>query len=225
MPDQSNEKVHGSRTTAFAAGNALGMAKKARIRFAQVPTKTRSDNTPSLNQGEIVERFLEALINIANDAATQPKDTCVVNMSWGIPPRYPVQRHYWSIFGKFISFNIFPSSGTGRRPELTLTRYLLVSLMQAMETKYGCVFVAAPGNSGQEARHYPALLWDKVPGMFVAGAVDIQGFPFSGNSGEDIINIYAPGVKVPLGSGNWVTGTSYGKFIHSLANANRLLSF
>ncbi|KAI0404682.1 hypothetical protein F4802DRAFT_217042 [Xylaria palmicola] len=108
MPDQSSEKPHGSRTTAFAAGNALGMAKNARVRFAQVPTKTRNDKTPSINQGEIVERFLEALINIANDAATQPKDTCVVNMSWGIPPRRPVQRLYWSIFRKFISSITFP---------------------------------------------------------------------------------------------------------------------
>ncbi|KAI0505410.1 hypothetical protein F5B22DRAFT_527589 [Xylaria bambusicola] len=181
MPDQSNQKAHGTRTTAFAAGAALGMAKNARVRFAQVPTKDRNDKTPSVNQGEIVERFLEALINIANDAATQPKNTCVVNMSWGITPRTPV-RAYWSIF---------------------------LYLMQAMESKYGCVFVAAPGNSGMEARHYPALFWDRVPGMFVAGAVDLQGFPFSGNAGEDIINIYAPGVKVPLGGGSWVTGTSY----------------
>lgn len=80
--------------------------------------------------------------------------------------------------------------------------------MQRMAEKYGCLFVAAPGNTAG-VNSYPALLWDKVPGMLVAGAVDAHGSPYESMSGGDIFNIWAAGVNIPeIG-----TGTSYGSYL------------
>jgi hypothetical protein len=79
--------------------------------------------------------------------------------------------------------------------------------MQKMANKYGCLFVAAPGNTPRPANSYPVLAWDKVPDMMVAGAVDAYGAPFDSMEGRDIYNIWAAGVDIPLIG----TGTSFGK--------------
>lgn len=125
-----------------------------------------------------MEKSLEALIKIAEDTATKAINTCVVNMSWGYDQTAGVSKVYFQI--------------------MTL-------LMQRMAEKYGCIFVAAPGNTLRPANSYPALAWDKVPGMMVAGAVDAYGAPYDSMEGKDIFNIWAAGVNIPdIG-----TGTSF----------------
>ncbi|KAI0418380.1 peptidase S8/S53 domain-containing protein [Xylaria grammica] len=125
-----------------------------------------------------MEKSLEAFVKIADDTATKAINTCVVNMSWGYDRNAGVSKIYFEI--------------------MTL-------LMQKMAEKYGCIFVAAPGNTLRPGNSYPALAWDKVPGMMVAGAVDAYGAPYDSMEGRDIYNIWAAGVNIPdIG-----TGTSF----------------
>jgi hypothetical protein len=126
-----------------------------------------------------VEKALEVFVKIANDAAGT-SNTCVISMSWGVQQQY-------------ISNVCF----------LIMTR-----LMQAMEKKYGCVFVAAAGNDAQTLTYWPALARAHLKGMFVVGAVDKQGRKYTWNTGEKDINAYAPGVDVPV-LGVTLTGTSF----------------
>jgi hypothetical protein len=85
---------------------------------------------------------------------------------------------------------------------------IAIGLMQLMESKYGCVFVAAPGNDGKPASHFPALAYKYLKAMFVVGAVDVKGQLYTMNTGTAIINAYAAGVDVKT-SGQSITGTSF----------------
>ena len=60
---------------AFAGGRTLGVARNARMIHVQTPHE--------LNRDWPIERFLEALINVAN-RCIGTKDTTVINMSWGL---------------------------------------------------------------------------------------------------------------------------------------------
>ncbi len=67
---------HGTLVAAFAGGQTLGVARKAELIHVQTPEE--------LNIKWPLERFLEALIVVANKCVGRPKDTTVVNMSTGI---------------------------------------------------------------------------------------------------------------------------------------------
>ena len=69
------ENDHGPLVAAFAGGRTLGVAKNARMIHVQAPHE--------LNKNWPIERFLEALINVANRCAGT-EDSTVVNMSWGL---------------------------------------------------------------------------------------------------------------------------------------------
>jgi hypothetical protein len=127
------------------------------------------------------EKILEVLVKVATDAAGIAPNTCVVNMSWGINEVDMISNVYF----------------------LIMTR-----LMQAMEKKYGCVFVTAAGNDGKALAAYPGLSRAHLKGMFIVGAVDKQGHKWAKNTGEKDINAFAAGVEIPVG-GYLFTGTSF----------------
>lgn len=135
--------------------------------------------TPILHN--IEEKNLEALVKVAEAAARIPINTCLVNMSWGRQESDVISNLYFVI---------------------------MIKLMQAMETQYGCIFVVAPGNDGQALSAYPAKALQHLKGMFVVGAVDSEGKRYSGNSGTNLITAYAAGVKIPF-FGMEHTGTSF----------------
>lgn len=81
---------HGLGVAALAGGKTRGIARKASIVYAQI----QFDNAQPL------EKNLEALIKVATDAATKAKNTCIVNMSWGVGQNTPVSKVYFDIMSK-----------------------------------------------------------------------------------------------------------------------------
>jgi subtilisin family serine protease len=59
-------------------------------------------------------------------------------------------------------------------------------------TRYGCVLVAASGNSGQRERFYPAAL----PEVIAVGSVDLEGRPSRFSTSGDHVAIMAPGERI-----------------------------
>ena len=59
-------------------------------------------------------------------------------------------------------------------------------------TRYGCVLVAASGNSGQRERFYPAAL----PEVIAVGSVDLEGRPSGFSTSGDHVAIMAPGERI-----------------------------
>ncbi|KAH7064410.1 peptidase S8/S53 domain-containing protein [Paraphoma chrysanthemicola] len=164
-----DEEAHGTVVAALAGGIVSGIARKANIVFTEILVNV------------IKEKNLEALIKIAAAAAQIPKDTCIVNMSWGLNEADVIQNFYFLI---------------------------MIKLMQAMEKQYGCIFVAAPGNDGQPVAAYPAQALTFMKGMMVVGAVNPEGKKYTLNSAPAIITANAPGVDLQLFGSSW-TGTSF----------------
>jgi subtilisin family serine protease len=62
----------------------------------------------------------------------------------------------------------------------------------AYATRYGCVLVAASGNSGQRERFYPAAL----PEVIAVGSVDLERRPSRFSTSGDHVAIMAPGERI-----------------------------
>jgi hypothetical protein len=167
--DTAYDINHGKVVAAVAAGQTGGIARKAEIVFVPVFLNT------------LPERTLEAFVKIANDVATKPRDTCVINMSWGMPLGYAISDTYFVI---------------------------MMMLMWQMQDKYGCIFVAAPGNDGKKGVYFPSAAVKHIKGVFVVGAVDWKGKGYTDNTGLDIINVFAGGVDIQI-FGQTETGTSF----------------
>jgi thermitase len=59
-------------------------------------------------------------------------------------------------------------------------------------TRYGCVLVAASGNSGRRERFYPAAL----PEVIAVGSVDLEGRPSRFSTSGDHVAVMAPGERI-----------------------------
>ena len=59
-------------------------------------------------------------------------------------------------------------------------------------TRYGCVLIAASGNSGRRERFYPAAL----PEVVAVGSVDLEGRPSRFSTSGDHVAIMAPGERI-----------------------------
>lgn len=82
--------LHGTIVGSYAGGKSVGIARKAEIVVAPVPLGFTTDWP--------VETLLQAIVNIANDIASgrKPKDTTVVNMSFGSTFN-SAQESFWNI--------------------------------------------------------------------------------------------------------------------------------
>jgi hypothetical protein len=161
--------MHGSVVTGIIGSLSVGIAKNAELVFTEVIIN------------DLLEKTLEAFVKVAEDAAKNPNNTCVVNMSWGMLEKAPISYSFYAI---------------------------MATIMRGMEERYGCVFVAAPGNDGGPPSSYPALLKPFLNSMFIVGAVSIDGKRYTGNTGSITINAYAPGVDI-VAFGLSHTGTSF----------------
>ncbi|KAK8078992.1 hypothetical protein PG994_002799 [Apiospora phragmitis] len=206
--DLPEENDHGPLVAAFAGGRTLGVAKNARMIHVQTPFE--------LNRNWPIERFLEALINVAN-RCIGTKDTTVVNMSWGLPLEQ-ANIGVWQIMGKNF-----------------IDRFI-ESLMKAIGDKYGTVFVAAAGNDNEEVADFPALFGvsaGKLPNLLVVGGSTKDGTKTPGSNYGDLVNVYAPGMDLDYPP-DWphekrpegVYGTSFGKLQDPLPHCiGRLVAY
>ncbi|KAK7994851.1 hypothetical protein PG990_013624 [Apiospora arundinis] len=180
--DLPEENDHGPLVAAFAGGRTLGVARNARMIHVQTPHE--------LNKNWPIERFLEALINVAN-RCIGTTDTTVVNMSWGMQLE-AANVKVWLI---------------------------MEALMKAIGDKYGTIFVAAAGNDGEQVRDFPALFAsnsETMPNLLVVGGSTKDGTKTPGSSWGDLVTVFAPGNELDYPP-NWphekkpegVVGTSF----------------
>jgi serine protease len=88
--------------------------------------------------------------------------------------------------------------------------------MNAMQDKFGVVFVAAAGNTADEVATWPQLAAANVNGMLVVGATAEDGTRSSFSCFGDLVNAWAPGKALPKPPGGFdfdeAKGTSFGKY-------------
>lgn len=99
------------------------------------------------------------------------------------------------------------------------------SLLSAIEyaVSHGSVVVAAAGNAGSDAPHYPAAYAPQVDGLIAVGATDDWGTLTEFSSWGDWVSVTAPGLQIGVPSGpgleigvpsgvdgySWASGTSF----------------
>jgi hypothetical protein len=214
----------------YAVGKSVGIARKAELVVAPTPGKLSTD-WPT-------ERLLEALVLIANDIEQKekPKDSTVVNMSFGVKKRAQMDE-YWIIMGKN---NVLAPAWTIQSPchnhiARRITNRFSALLMEAITAKYGTVWVASAGNSPSgttagDLDTYPALHGQYLDSLIVVGASQRDGSYWPRSKGRLQADIYAPGAGLPWPAGvnlgalppemadNWqdLAGTSLGKSLFPL---------
>jgi hypothetical protein len=73
----TDDDQHGYHVGSYGVGRTVGVARKAELVLMRVQFGSR--------QVTYREKLIEAVLLIADDAATKPKNTVVVNMSFGAP--------------------------------------------------------------------------------------------------------------------------------------------
>ncbi|KAM0273541.1 hypothetical protein ACHAQH_008290 [Verticillium albo-atrum] len=177
-PDDATEmRRHGTVISAMIGGTFSGIARQASL--VVVPTKLGADEDWPL------EIFLASLVAISNDIVKEkkPKDTTVVNMSFGIPMK-DAEPRFWTIMRE---------------------------LMALMEAKYGTVFVAASGNAEPDLAEGPLVdpgvfvdensmpyeAMPYVPGMMVVGASNREGYRRKLSMVGTNVEFWAPSEQLP----------------------------
>lgn len=216
--------MHGYFVASYGVGKSVGVARNAKLVW--VPLMLSGSTTP---RGKLIE----ALLLIADDATKKPKNSVVVNMSFGKP--LVLQKGQFDIFDRRTS-----TSAIQPQPQPTSPFYfilhrheltLVVRVMEMMEEQLGVVFVAAGGNVPTEVNSMPAYAARYLKGMLAIGASTQDGVraSFSAWVTKDVDwFVYAPGDLLPsppdgIATGDIEKGTSFGK--HPVTRASRFTGY
>jgi hypothetical protein len=198
--DFVSDPRHGSGVASKVLGRYLGVAKEATV--VVLDKKYFEDELEATMSGQttvVREKFLESLLNAADDIATKKRSgKSVVNMSFGMlrglhapPPFFNVMRKSSSLLlcgTKYHPFDLVSDCDI---------RFPLVGAILQELDKLDTVLVATAGNDGEKRdgiHDYPAKFLEEgsLPNMIVVGSTDVNCRRASRSSHADWMTTYAP---------------------------------